>query len=88
MPDIRVLKQFLHLSESLHFGRSSEALHVSPSTLSRAISRLEESVGAPLFERDNRTVTLTDAGRSCRLFAQDVVSSWQSLQAEVRVLPG
>ena len=88
MPDIRVLKQFLHLSESLHFGRSSEALHVSPSTLSRAISRLEESVGAPLFERDNRTVTLTDAGRSCRLFAQDVVSSWQSLQAEVRVKPG
>jgi LysR family positive regulator for ilvC len=88
VPDIRVLKQFLHLSESLHFGRSSEALHVSPSTLSRAIARLEESVGAPLFERDNRTVALTDAGRACRLFAQDTVGAWQTLKAEVRAKPG
>jgi hypothetical protein len=63
--DLRDLKMFLHLAESRHFGRSARAMHVSPSTLSRQIQRLEEDLGQPLFVRDNRTVTLTEAGKSC-----------------------
>ena len=55
--DLRDLKMFLHLAESRHFGRSARAMHVSPSTLSRQIQRLEEDLGQPLFVRDNRTVT-------------------------------
>ena len=54
--DLRDLKTFLHLAESRHFGRSARAMHVSPSTLSRQIQRLEEDLGQPLFVRDNRTV--------------------------------
>lgn len=88
MPDLKVLKQFLHLSDSLHFGRSSEALHVSPSTLSRSISRLEYEVGTALFERDNRSVTLTDAGRAFRVFASETLAAWQTLQADVRAKSG
>ena len=57
--DLRDLKLFLHLAESCHFGRTARAMHVSPSTLSRQIQRLEEDVGHALFLRDNRTVTLT-----------------------------
>ena len=38
--DVRVLKQFVNLADSLHFGRASEASHVSPSALSRSIQRL------------------------------------------------
>ena len=60
--DLRDLKTFLHLAESRHFGRSARAMHVSPSTLSRQIQRPEEDLGQPLFVRDNRTVTLTEAG--------------------------
>lgn len=63
--DLRDLKMFLHLAESRHFGRSARAMHVSPSTLSRQIQRLEEDLGQPLFVRDNRTVTLTEAGKNC-----------------------
>lgn len=63
--DLRDLKTFLHLAESRHFGRSARAMHVSPSTLSRQIQRLEEDLGQPLFVRDNRTVTLTEAAKSC-----------------------
>ncbi len=65
--DLRDLKTFLHLAESRHFGRSARAMHVSPSTLSRQIQRLEEDLGQPLFVRDNRTVTLTH--RSARAVA-------------------
>jgi len=43
--DLRDLKIFLHLAESRHFGRSARAMHVSPSTLSRQIQRLEEDLG-------------------------------------------
>lgn len=65
--DLRDLKTFLHLAESRHFGRSARAMHVSPSTLSRQIQRLEEDLGQPLFVRDNRTVTLTEAGEELRV---------------------
>ncbi|MEQ4583852.1 MAG: LysR family transcriptional regulator, partial [Pantoea agglomerans] len=49
--DLRDLKLFLHLAESCHFGRTARAMHVSPSTLSRQIQRLEEDVGHALFLR-------------------------------------
>lgn len=66
--DLRDLKTFLHLAESRHFGRSARAMHVSPSTLSRQIQRLEDDLGQPLFVRDNRTVTLTEARRRTARF--------------------
>ena len=40
--DLRNLELFLHLADSLHFGKSADAMAVSPSTLSRAIQRLEQ----------------------------------------------
>lgn len=78
--DLRDLKLFLHLAESRHFGRSARAMHVSPSTLSRQIQRLEEDLGQTLFLRDNRTVTLTDAGDQLRQFAQQTLLQYQQLR--------
>lgn len=78
--DIRDLKMFLHLAESRHFGRSARAMHVSPSTLSRQIQRLEDDVGNVLFIRDNRTVTLTDAGDTLRQFAQQTLLQYQQMR--------
>ena len=78
--DLRDLKLFLHLAESRHFGRSARAMHVSPSTLSRQIQRLEEDLGQALFLRDNRTVTLTDAGESLRQFAQQTLLQYQQMR--------
>lgn len=78
--DFRDLKTFLHLAESRHFGRSARAMHVSPSTLSRQIQRLEDELGQALFIRDNRTVTLTEAGESLRQFAQQTLLQYQQLR--------
>lgn len=78
--DLRDLKLFLHLAESCHFGRTARAMHVSPSTLSRQIQRLEEDVGHALFLRDNRTVTLTEAGERLRQFAQQTLLQYQQLR--------
>ncbi|MGE4669709.1 HTH-type transcriptional activator IlvY [Yersinia enterocolitica] len=78
--DLRDLKLFLHLAESCHFGRSAKAMHVSPSTLSRQIQRLEETIGQPLFLRDNRIVQLTDAGTQLKAFAQQTLLQYQQLR--------
>ncbi len=78
--DLRDLKLFLHLAESCHFGRTARAMHVSPSTLSRQIQRLEEDLGQALFLRDNRTVSLTDAGERLRQFAQHTLLQYQQMR--------
>lgn len=62
------------------FCRSARAMHVSPSTLSRQIQRLEDDLGQPLFVRDNRTVTLTEAGEELRVFAQQTLLQYQQLR--------
>ncbi|WP_426415887.1 HTH-type transcriptional activator IlvY [Aestuariirhabdus sp. LZHN29] len=78
------LEQFLVLSESLHFSRASELCHVSPSTLSRVVQRLESEVGVPLFYRDNRSVALTAAGREFQHYAREVVERWWQLKERVK----
>jgi len=52
--DTKSLKLFQHLANSLHFGKTAAAYHLSPSTLSRSIQRLEEELGSQLLIRDNR----------------------------------
>lgn len=78
--DLDALRLFLHLSRSLHFGRTSKECHVSPSALSRTIQRLEEQSSAALFVRDRRSVALTDEGRLLQGFAQDTLSRFEALE--------
>lgn len=88
----RELSLFLHLAKSLNFARTSEACHITPSSLSRVIQRLEAEVGTPLFERDNRHVSLTGAGQAFRVFADETRNNWLALKErlaqEERVLTG
>src|SRR5690554_7851741 len=78
--DIRPLKQFLTLADTLHFGRASELCHVSPSTLSRTIRQLEESLDVILFLRDNRHVVLTRQGQIFQQYARETLNQWEQLQ--------
>jgi LysR family positive regulator for ilvC len=78
--DNRSLKQFVNLADSLHFGRASEASNVSPSALSRGIARIEEEVGVTLFERNNRSVSLTHAGSLFLGYARDTLGEWDTIR--------
>ncbi|MER7000228.1 LysR family transcriptional regulator [Streptomyces sp. NPDC000410] len=60
------LETFLTLAEELHFGRAAERLHVSRARVSQMTKALERRVGAPLFERTSRQVSLTPLGRQLR----------------------
>lgn len=90
--DTKPLRLFLTLADTLHFGRASAMCHVSPSTLSRTVQQLETELGAPLFYRDNRSVTLTSEGQRFQEYARDTLMRWDSLrhalQEDRRVLQG
>ncbi|MGS2721049.1 HTH-type transcriptional activator IlvY [Paraglaciecola aestuariivivens] len=81
--DIRSLELFQHLASSLHFNKTAESMFVSPSTLSRAIQRLEQECGAMLFVRDNRKVKLTASGAKLLSFAQHTLTEWKKVKWEL-----
>ena len=80
---IKNLQLFLHLCDSRSFSHTAQAMHISPSALSRVIQRLEQDLGQILFIRDNRSVELTMAGRKLIPVATTIISSWLSLKTEL-----
>ena len=82
--DIKSLELFLHLANSLHFSKTAHAKHVSPSTLSRSIQRIEVELGVSLLNRDNRSVVLTEAGLLFKQYAQQQLEQWQSLKRSIK----
>jgi LysR family positive regulator for ilvC len=78
--DQKALSMFTHLSQTLHFGKTAQAHHISPSTLSRAIQRLEDEVGGELLHRDNRTVVLTDVGKKFKTYAEHQLEQWHTFK--------
>ncbi|ALM51284.1 HTH-type transcriptional activator IlvY [Halomonas huangheensis] len=82
--DMRPLHHFLSLADTLHFGRASEACHVSASTLSRSIRQLEEQLGVALFDRDNRHVALTAQGKRFQNYAREALEQWESIRLSMQ----
>lgn len=78
MPSLRQLRYFLALEQHQHFGKAAAACYVSQSAFSHAIRELEQTLGLQLVDRNNRTVTITNAGRDiavqARLALQDVTA--------------
>ncbi len=71
--NIRELEYFVAVAELRHFGKAAQKVHVSQPTLSMQLKKLEESLGAPLFERTSREVLITAFGEEVLEHAREVL---------------
>ncbi|WP_343232221.1 LysR family transcriptional regulator [Mycolicibacterium sp. CBMA 361] len=74
-PDLRRLQHFLAVADEGGFTRAADQLHLSQQALSSSIRQLEKELGATLFERDGRRVTLTPAGRQLLTDARSLLAA-------------
>ncbi|KKC31573.1 LysR family transcriptional regulator, partial [Devosia psychrophila] len=72
---LRRLQYFVVVAEELHFRRAADRLGVSQPPLSMAINTLEQELGAVLFERTRRTVSLTPAGHRLLVDARKILAA-------------
>ncbi len=79
--DFFELNTFVILSKTLHFARTAEQVNLSPSALSRLVSRLEEESGVNLLDRNNRGVFLTEDGKAFADFAAKCLADKEDLLA-------
>ena len=79
--ELRQIRSFLSIAETLHFGRTAELIHLSQPALSLQIKALEEEVGVRLFERNRRKTTLTAAGLA---FRDDAAAALSQLEQAMR----
>lgn len=76
--EIRHLKYFVKIAETLNFSEAAKALFITQSTLSQQIRQLEQEVDAQLFERNNHNVRLTEAGEELLPYARQTLKASQA----------
>lgn len=78
--DWRQLRYFLAIAQEGSVAQASRRLHIAQPALSRHVRSLEEQFGVPLFVREARGVTLTDAGVEFHSLAADVLEAVARLE--------
>ncbi|WP_374211216.1 LysR family transcriptional regulator [Streptomyces sp. A 4/2] len=77
--DPRLLRAFVAVAEDLHFTRAAARLYVAQQSLSRDIRRVERELGAELFVRTTRQVSLTADGVRLLPYARRVLAAYDEL---------
>ncbi|TME40035.1 MAG: LysR family transcriptional regulator [Chloroflexi bacterium] len=86
--EMHQLAYFESVSRHLHFTRAAEELNVAQPSVSQQIRKLETELGAPLFHRMKRHVTLTEAGETFLPHARAVLQRVDEARLEVQELSG
>ena len=73
--EMHQVRYFLAVCETLNFTRAAERCHVSQPALTRAVKKLEEELGGPLFRRERNHTHLTDLGRMMKPHLEQSLAS-------------
>jgi DNA-binding transcriptional LysR family regulator len=84
--ELRDLRSFVAVAQHRNFSRAAEQLHVSQPALSEQIRKLEDELGAALFERTSRGAELTDAGAAFLPQARTVLAQADVAAETVRMV--
>jgi DNA-binding transcriptional LysR family regulator len=80
------IRYFLAVAETLNFTRASERAFVSQPALTKAIQRLEETMGGRLFDRTKSSVQLTELGRAMLPSLREIFDTAQAAREQARRL--
>jgi DNA-binding transcriptional LysR family regulator len=86
--DTQLLSAFLAVAETSSFSVPAERLHVTQPAISKRIAALEEQLGARLFDRIGRHVSLTESGRRLLPRAQRILRDIEDTERVIRDLSG
>ena len=86
--DLRQLAAFASIATTGSLGRSAEALHITQPALSRTVKRLEDQLGAPLFERHSKGMQLTAIGAALLPHAQLLLREAEHASDEIKAMRG
>ncbi len=81
--DAQLLKTFLEIYRTRHFGRAADNLHLSQSAVSARIRLLEDELGVALFTRERNNIQLTAAGQKLLRHAENVVTTWNQIRQDL-----
>jgi len=81
--DIGLLKTFLEVNRTRHFGQAADNLYLTQSAVSARIRLLEQSVGVPLFTRTRNNIELTPAGQKLLKYADSILNTWNRARQEI-----
>ena len=76
--EIEYLKRFVVVGKTLNFRKAADILFISQPTLSHSITNLEKLLGAPLFARDTKSVSLTAEGEAFFPVAEEIVEKYEN----------
>jgi DNA-binding transcriptional LysR family regulator len=81
--DLDLLRTFLELNRTRHFGRAAEALFVTQAAVSSRLKSLEGQLGVTLFDRSTREMRLTPEGGRLIRHAEKLIAAWRGARQDV-----
>ncbi|MGB5489806.1 MAG: LysR family transcriptional regulator [Woeseiaceae bacterium] len=81
--DLELLRTFLELNRTRHFGRTAEALFLTQAAVSSRLKSLETQLGVTLFERSRREMRLTPEGSRLIRHSESMIAAWRVARQDV-----